>query len=194
MHAVSRTLTCGGRSAQVNDAAEVIYDLVDAQANLIFGAVVDPAMKNGEVRRTVHAESCSNCHSSPEQNIDTDCPCCDHSSSSVPLAPLSPRGDPNRCWAQQLCLGKRLANMQSVTCDRVLCAQVNVTLIATGFGDGVDVAGLGPQPQVKQYPAAQPVARQSEPDFAAAGAGRSNGGGGGVEIPAFLRKRRERGR
>jgi len=36
----------------VNDAAEVIYDLVDAQANLIFGAVVDPAMKNGEVRRT----------------------------------------------------------------------------------------------------------------------------------------------
>ena len=41
--------------AQVNDAAEVIYDLVDAQANLIFGAVVDPAMKNGEVRRTMHA-------------------------------------------------------------------------------------------------------------------------------------------
>ena len=38
---------------QVNDAAEVIYDLVDAQANLIFGAVVDPAMTNGEVRRTV---------------------------------------------------------------------------------------------------------------------------------------------
>lgn len=34
---------------QVNEAAEVIYDLVDAQANLIFGAVVDPAMKNGEV-------------------------------------------------------------------------------------------------------------------------------------------------
>ena len=36
-------------SVQVNEAAEVIYDLVDAQANLIFGAVVDPAMKNGEV-------------------------------------------------------------------------------------------------------------------------------------------------
>ena len=34
----------------MNDAAEVIYDLVDAQANLIFGAVVDPTMKNGEVR------------------------------------------------------------------------------------------------------------------------------------------------
>ena len=30
--------------AQVNEAAEVIYDLVDSEANLIFGAVVDPAL------------------------------------------------------------------------------------------------------------------------------------------------------
>lgn len=29
---------------QVNEAAEVIYDLVDPNANLIFGAVVDTAM------------------------------------------------------------------------------------------------------------------------------------------------------
>lgn len=29
---------------QVNEAAEVIYDLVDSEANLIFGAVVDAAM------------------------------------------------------------------------------------------------------------------------------------------------------
>ena len=29
---------------QVNEAAEIIYDLVDANANLIFGAVVDPAL------------------------------------------------------------------------------------------------------------------------------------------------------
>lgn len=28
---------------QVNEAAEIIYDLVDQNANLIFGAVVDPA-------------------------------------------------------------------------------------------------------------------------------------------------------
>lgn len=34
---------------QVNEAAEVIYDLVDPSANLIFGAVVDPNLKNGEV-------------------------------------------------------------------------------------------------------------------------------------------------
>lgn len=34
---------------QVNEAAEQVYDLVDSNANLIFGAVVDPNMPNGEV-------------------------------------------------------------------------------------------------------------------------------------------------
>ena len=29
---------------QVNEAAEIIYDLVDQNANLIFGAVVDPKL------------------------------------------------------------------------------------------------------------------------------------------------------
>ena len=29
---------------QVNEAAEIIYDLVDPNANLIFGAVVDKAL------------------------------------------------------------------------------------------------------------------------------------------------------
>ena len=29
---------------QVNEAAEIMYDLVDPEANLIFGAVVDPSM------------------------------------------------------------------------------------------------------------------------------------------------------
>lgn len=33
---------------QVNAAAEVIYDLVDPSANLIFGAVVDPSI-SGQV-------------------------------------------------------------------------------------------------------------------------------------------------
>ena len=33
---------------QVNAAAEVIYDLVDPSANLIFGAVVDPTI-SGQV-------------------------------------------------------------------------------------------------------------------------------------------------
>jgi cell division protein FtsZ len=30
----------------VNEAAEIIYDLVDPDANLIFGAVVDPSMQD----------------------------------------------------------------------------------------------------------------------------------------------------
>lgn len=39
---------------EVNEAAEIIYELVDPQANLIFGAVVDPKM-SGEVQITLIA-------------------------------------------------------------------------------------------------------------------------------------------
>ena len=39
---------------QVNEAAEVIYDMVDPNANLIFGAVVDPSMSE-EVSITIIA-------------------------------------------------------------------------------------------------------------------------------------------
>jgi hypothetical protein len=35
---------------QVNAAAEVIYDLVDPTANLIFGAVIDPSL-SGQVSK-----------------------------------------------------------------------------------------------------------------------------------------------
>ncbi|XP_075103741.1 cell division protein FtsZ homolog 2-2, chloroplastic-like [Nicotiana tabacum] len=38
----------------VNAAAEVIYDLVDPSANLIFGAVIDPSL-NGQVSITLIA-------------------------------------------------------------------------------------------------------------------------------------------
>ena len=37
-----KQLTC--LSMQVNEAAEIIYDLVDPNANLIFGAVVDQSL------------------------------------------------------------------------------------------------------------------------------------------------------
>jgi len=37
---------------QVNAAAEVIYDLVDPTANLIFGAVIDPSL-SGQVSYTM---------------------------------------------------------------------------------------------------------------------------------------------
>jgi cell division protein FtsZ len=39
---------------QINAAAEVIYEAVDPNANIIFGALVDPSM-TGEVAITVIA-------------------------------------------------------------------------------------------------------------------------------------------
>jgi cell division protein FtsZ len=39
----------------VNEAAEIIYDLVDPDANLIFGAVIDPSHPAGEVSITLIA-------------------------------------------------------------------------------------------------------------------------------------------
>jgi cell division protein FtsZ len=44
---------------EVNAAAETIYDVVDPNANIIFGAVIDPRME-GEVRITVIATGFSN--------------------------------------------------------------------------------------------------------------------------------------
>ena len=52
---------CAWLSAQVNEAAEIIYDLVDPNANLIFGAVMDQALGQ-EVRPTsphLHVLCCS---------------------------------------------------------------------------------------------------------------------------------------
>ena len=43
---------------QINAAAEVIYEAVDPNANIIFGALVDPAM-TGEVAITVIATGLS---------------------------------------------------------------------------------------------------------------------------------------
>jgi hypothetical protein len=39
----------------VNAAAEIIYDLVDPEANLIFGAVIDNSISSGEVSITLIA-------------------------------------------------------------------------------------------------------------------------------------------
>ena len=49
-------------SKQINAAAEVIYEAVDPNANIIFGSLVDPSM-NGEVAITVIATGkwCSSC-------------------------------------------------------------------------------------------------------------------------------------
>ena len=79
-------------------------------------------------------------------------------------------------------------------------AQVNVTLIATGFGEGAST-GLATGRRlaaVQQESQPQQVAAQDD-----GAVYRQNSGGadsppkermGGIEIPAFLRKRRERGK
>jgi cell division GTPase FtsZ len=48
-------LACFAGFVQINSAAEVIYEAVDPNANIIFGALVDPAMSHGEVAITVIA-------------------------------------------------------------------------------------------------------------------------------------------
>jgi cell division protein FtsZ len=45
-HCLVLTSRCACCELQVNEAAEIIYDLVDPDANLIFGAVVDPSMQD----------------------------------------------------------------------------------------------------------------------------------------------------
>ena len=48
----------------MNAAAEVIYDLVDPTANLIFGAVIDPSL-SGQVSYMFQRSSFSSLHSAP---------------------------------------------------------------------------------------------------------------------------------
>jgi cell division GTPase FtsZ len=51
-------VTCNAFSWQINAAAEVIYEAVDPNANIIFGALVDPTM-TGEIAITVIATGTS---------------------------------------------------------------------------------------------------------------------------------------
>ena len=46
----SRNYACGFfHTQEINRAAEVIYDNVHPDANIIFGAMIDSNVKNGEV-------------------------------------------------------------------------------------------------------------------------------------------------
>ena len=107
---------------KVNAAAEIIYDLVDPEANLIFGAVVDPSL--------------------------------------------------------------------------AASGELSITLIATGFGEG-GLAGSAVAPFVSSrapvLPAVSAAAAEeiAMPAVSAAAASSSSSRGGlGIEIPAFLRRRR----
>ncbi|KAL3140835.1 Cell division protein FtsZ [Trebouxia sp. C0010 RCD-2024] len=81
--------------------------------------------------------------------------------------------------------------------DPKLGQEVSITLIATGFGSGVVEAALRPaarrQPQQQQQQQQHPPPRQVPVERATSRA-RDNPAAPSVEIPAFLRKRRTRGK
>jgi cell division protein FtsZ len=52
-HITAHAFVCG--LGQVNNAAAVIYENVDPDANIIFGALVDDKLKTGEIEITVVA-------------------------------------------------------------------------------------------------------------------------------------------
>jgi hypothetical protein len=67
------------------------------------------------------------------------------------------------------------------------CLQVSVTLIATGFGPGDGKPGSSlPAFGTAAAPAAPGATQEAPPPLPSRGSG-------GIEIPAFLRKRRDRG-
>jgi cell division protein FtsZ len=55
---------------EINAAAEVIYDAVDANANIIFGALVDESLTGGEIAITVIATGFPNAESEKKKQAD----------------------------------------------------------------------------------------------------------------------------
>ncbi len=129
---------------QVNEAAEIVYDLVDPEANLIFGAVIDPTITSGEVSITLIATGFGG--TSREQL----------------QAQAQARG------------GYAMAAASNGSSNGGSAAAVAAATVAAPSR-----AGLAPVP-VEKPPAAQPRIRDDVPEL-------------GIEIPAFLRKRRARG-
>lgn len=121
-------------SSQVNEAAEIIYDLVDPNANLIFGAVVDPGMGDA-VSITIIATGFG--ATEPEMTALKG-----HASIS------------------------RVASSAAST----------VSSAAAAVSAASKLAAAGP----KEFPKAK------SPEV--------GGGAGGIEIPAFLRRRRLQGK
>lgn len=160
-------------SIQVNQAAEQIYDLIDADANVIFGAVVDPKMPNGEVRKRparIEGLLCSPIAG----GVAVRRPRERHEQHGMFAADPAVQCWATRCW--------------TVAMSGNLCrTQVAVTLIATGLGmgDGTGSGGAAlPIFGTVATPSATP--QEAPPPLPSRESG-------GIEIPAFLRKRRDRG-
>ncbi|KAG2422211.1 hypothetical protein HXX76_016211 [Chlamydomonas incerta] len=137
---------------EVNEAAEIIYDMVDPNANLIFGAVVDSTLPDDTVSITIIATGFG--HVEPE------------------LGALADRG----------------SRAAAAASPRVTAAANAAAAVAA---DAMEADGQSPRMlggaavrSLMVPPAALPLSEL--PSVGSAG--------GGVEIPAFLRRRRVQGK
>jgi cell division protein FtsZ len=121
-----------------------VYDLVDPEANLIFGAVIDPSITNGEVSITLIATGF---------------------------------GGTGR--EQQQALGQARGGFAMAASSNGGSNGSSTAAAAAAAVAQPSRAGLAPVP-VEKPPVAQPRIRDDVPEL-------------GIEIPAFLRKRRARG-
>ncbi|KAG2433943.1 hypothetical protein HYH02_012488 [Chlamydomonas schloesseri] len=130
---------------EVNEAAEIIYDMVDPNANLIFGAVVDSTLPEDTVSITIIATGFG--HVEPE------------------LGALADRG--SRAAA---------AGIRRVTAAATATSTLTENEPSCVGGWPIRTA-MAPAPSVPAAPEAPSVTAN-----------------GGVEIPAFLRRRRVQGK
>eukprot|EP00878_Enallax_costatus_P000848 GHUV01000974.1.p1 GENE.GHUV01000974.1~~GHUV01000974.1.p1 ORF type:complete len:491 (+),score=132.08 GHUV01000974.1:225-1697(+) len=143
---------------EVNEAAEIIYDLVDPDANLIFGAVIDPAMQD-EVSITLIATGVG----PKDPNYAA--------SLQVPAAKQPQQQPAGRATSPATVSAAAAANGNGVPHHPV---RQHVPA-EPAAAPSSSANGSRPNVVVERPPAAQPKVRADVPT-------------GGVEIPAFLRR------
>lgn len=143
---------------EVNEAAEIIYDLVDPDANLIFGAVVDPSMQD-EVSITLIATGVGPKDPAYAQSL--------HLTQQAVAAPAAPASASSRATSPAAAAAAAGQNGNGH-------APVRQHMPAEQQQQQA-AAGSRPNVVVERPAAAQPRVRADVPT-------------GGVEIPAFLRR------
>jgi len=174
----------------VNEAAEVIYDLVDPTANLIFGAVIDPRLGQevGPLFKLRRLWTCSRSPRCDQHYRQTktyvtgafycapSCACWTPAEPGAPAGAARSRGKQPRktgAFCVAAARGIQRHRGESGCCDPrhfghgrpsaigpglghhrlAACAQVSITLIATGFGAGAPVAAAPAAAERRAAPA-----------------------------------------
>ncbi|KAG2485020.1 hypothetical protein HYH03_016223 [Edaphochlamys debaryana] len=138
---------------EVNEAAEIIYDMVDPNANLIFGSVIDNTLPEDTVSITIIATGFGQLE--PE------------------LGALSDAASARRATAAAAAAQQRAAAVAAAS--------------SSGQSSEVEAAPApapAPRQVVMPAPVPRPMAAAPQPESSS----------GGVEIPAFLRRRRMTGK